>query len=69
MIQDIKKVKELRSELKNFIHDKIKNLSEHLEKLELKGRLDIMVKLMLLAMSKNNNISATYRERDKWDFD
>jgi len=69
MSQNIKTVKDLRSELKNFIHDEIKNLPETLEELEPKERLDILVKLMPFALPKNNSISATYGEPDTWDLD
>jgi len=69
MSQNIKTVKDLRSELKNFIHDEIKNLTETLEELEPKERLDILVKLMPFALPKNNSISATYGEPDTWDLD
>jgi len=67
--QDIKTVKQIRSELKNFIYDEIQNLPDSLNKLEPKERLEMLVKLMPYALPKNGKISATYGEPSSWDLD
>ena len=69
MSQDIKTVKQLRSELKNFIYDEIQNLPESLKELEPKERLEMLVKLMPYALPKNDKISATYGEPTNWNFE
>lgn len=67
MSQDIKTVKNLRSELKNFIHDEIKNLPETLEELKSKDRIELLDKLLPYALQKNETIISSYGEPTSWD--
>jgi len=62
MSKDTKTVKQIRSELKNFIHDEIQKLPETLKELEPKERLDFLVRLMPYALPKSDKISATFGE-------
>jgi len=66
MSQDIKTVKQIRSELKNCIHDEIQKLPESLNELEPKERLEMLVKLMPYTLPKNDKISATYGESENF---
>jgi len=54
--KDTKTTKQLRAELKNLIHDEFQKLPETLENMEPKQRLDILIKLLPYAMSKNEKI-------------
>lgn len=67
MNQDNKTVKQIRSELKSFIHDEIQNLPETLKDLEPKERLEFLVKLMPYALPKSSKVNASYGE--PFDFD
>lgn len=62
MSQDIKTVKQIRSELKNVMHDEVLKLPETLKGLEPKDRLDILIRLMPFALPKNDKVNATYGE-------
>lgn len=69
MSNESKTVKQIRSELKNLIHEEIQQLPETLKELKPKERLDILVKLMPYTLPKNDKISATYGEPTSWDID
>lgn len=62
MCQDIKTVKQLRSVLKNCIHNELENLPELLKELKPKERLELLVKLLPYALPKNNKVTASYGE-------
>jgi hypothetical protein len=62
MSQDIKTVKQIRSELKNVMHDEVLKLPETLKGLEPKDRLDILIRLMPFALPKSDKVNATYGE-------
>lgn len=44
--------RELRTALKNILHKEIKTIPEHLNKLEPKDRLEMLIKLLPYAMPK-----------------
>lgn len=69
MSKDLKTVKQIRSTLKNCIHDEFEKLPELLEKLKPKERLELLVKLLPYALPKNNKVTASYGEPSSWDFD
>jgi len=68
MGKDIKTVKQIRLELKNFIHDEIQNLPETLKGLEPKERLNFLVRLMPYALPKSDKVNATYGEPFKTEW-
>lgn len=47
-----KLTKELRTALKNILHDEIELLPDHFKELEVKDRLDLLVKLLPYALPK-----------------
>jgi hypothetical protein len=66
-----KLTKELRRVLKDLLHQELEKLPDHLDSLESKERLDILVKLMPYAMPK---VEAIHYNRDEpnpfnWDFE
>lgn len=64
MSQDIKTVKQIRSALKNCIHNEFEQLPELLKELKPKERLELLVKLLPYALPKSNNVTASYGEMD-----
>lgn len=65
MAEQNKTVKELRAVLKDFMYKELENLSETLEDMEPKEKLDILIKLMPYAMPKNDTVSFSYGEPDE----
>lgn len=54
--------KELRSVLKEILYQELEVIQEHLELLEPKERLELLIKLMPFVMPKTTNISHTTNE-------
>ena len=69
MSQDLKTAKQLRSALKNCVHNEFEKLPELLEELKPKERLELLVKLLPYALPKNNKVTASYGEPTSWDVD
>jgi len=62
--------KELRSVLKNILHQEIELLPDHFKKLEPKDRLELLVKLLSFALPKVEPESYQIGEggiSDSWD--
>jgi hypothetical protein len=62
-----KLTKELRAVLKNIMHQEIELLPEHLSKLEIKERLELLVKLLPFAMPKVEAVNYQENEPTLWD--
>ena len=65
-----KLTKELRSVLKNILHQEIELLPDHFKKLEPKDRLELLVKLLSFALPKVEPESYQIGEggiSDSWD--
>lgn len=62
-----KLTKELRAVLKNIMHQEIELLPEHLSKLEIKERLELLVKLLPFAMPKVEAVNYQENEPTFWD--
>ena len=64
-----KLTKELRSALKNILHQEIELLPEHFNKLEPKDRLELLIKLLPFALPKIEAVN--YKENEpfqsEWD--
>ena len=58
--------KELRIVLKNFLFEELKNMPDHLEKLDTKERLELIIKLLPYALPKVTNVSHTTNEPIEW---
>jgi len=69
MSDDLKTAKQLRSVLKNCIHNEFEKLPELLEELKPKERLELLVKLLPYALPKNKEVSVSYGESTSWDLD
>jgi len=69
MSDDLKTAKQLRSVLKNCIHNEFEKLPELLEELKPKERLELLVKLLPYALPKNKEVSVSYGELTSWDLD
>ena len=54
--------KELRSALKNIIHDEIEQLPDHFAKLDAKERIELLVKMMPFVLPRVEVISPTANE-------
>lgn len=64
-----KLTKELRAALKNILAKELETIPKHLEKLEPKDRLEIIVKLMPYAMPKIETVSMDKGEPTSWELD
>ncbi len=62
-----KLTKELRTALKNILHQEIELLPDHFNKLEPKDRLELLVKLLPFALPKVEPANYTISEPDSWD--
>jgi hypothetical protein len=62
-----KLTKELRAVLKNILHQEIELLPEHFIKLELKDRLELLVKLLPFAVPKIEAVNYQENEPIQWD--
>lgn len=60
--------KELRSALKNILHDEIEKLPEHLATLDAKDRIELLVKIMPFVLPRVEVIKATANEPDEFDW-
>ena len=69
MNEDVKTAKQIRSALKNCIHNEFEKLPELLEELKPKERLELLVKLLPYALPKNKEVSVSYGEPASWDLD
>lgn len=69
MSQDLKTAKQLRSVLKNCMHNEFEKLPELLEELNPKERLELLVKLLPYALPKNKEVFVSYGESTSWDLD
>jgi hypothetical protein len=58
---------ELRSLLKNVVHREIELLTEHLSKLDVSERLDLLIKLLPFAVPKVELINYQDDEPTFWD--
>lgn len=58
--------KELRSALKNILHQELESLPDHLSKLEVKDRLDLLVKLLPFVLPKVEAVSHKENEPLDW---
>ena len=59
--------KELRSVLKDILYQELKKIQEHLEILNPKDRLELLIKLMPYALPKVTSISHKTNEPLDWD--
>ena len=57
-----KLTKELRTVLKDFIYEELKTLQEHLNQLETRERLAVIIKILPYALSKVSSTSHTTDE-------
>jgi hypothetical protein len=64
-----KLTKELRAALKDLLHQELQNLPEHLNSLEPKDRLEILVKLLPYALPKVEAVNYTENEPMDWGID
>ena len=58
--------KELRTILKDLIHEELSQLPFHLDSLEAKDRLEILIRIMPYALPKVNNVSSKEDEPFDW---
>lgn len=58
--------KELRTVLKDLIHEELSQLPTYLDSLETKDRLEILIRLLPYAMPKVNNVSSKEDEPIDW---
>ena len=58
--------KELRSVLKDIVYQELEEIEKHLDELEPKERLELVLKLMPYTLPKVNNISHTTNEPFDW---
>ena len=61
--------KELRSALKDIVYQELEKIEEHLDELEPKERLELVLKLMPYTLPKVKNISHTTNEPLDWGMD
>lgn len=58
---------ELRSILKDLLHNELNNFESHLNQLEPKERIQVLIKLMPYVFPKLESISHTTNEPFEWD--
>ena len=58
--------KELRTVLKDLLFEELKSIPDHLEKLDTKERLELIIKLLPYALPKVNSVSHTTNEPIEW---
>ena len=61
--------KELRSVLKDILYQELEEIEKHLNELEPKERIELVLKLMPYTLSKVNSISHTTNEPFDWGMD
>lgn len=64
-----KLTKELRKALKDLLYQELENLPEHLNSLEPKDRLEILIKLLPYAIPKVEPVHHTTNEPTDWGFE
>ena len=57
---------ELRTLLKNFIHEELEELPVRLDGLEVKDRVEILIKILPYILPKVNNVNLNEDEPLKW---
>ena len=62
-----KLTKELRSVLKDILYQELEQIQEHLETLNPKERVELLIKLMPYALPKVTSVSHTTNETLDWD--
>ena len=62
-----KLTKELRSVLKDILYQELEQIQEHLETLNSKERVELLIKLMPYALPKVTSVSHTTNEPLDWD--
>lgn len=60
--------RELRTVLKNILHNEIELISEHFSKLEPKDRLELLIKFLPYAVPKLENVNFGTHEPLDFDF-
>ena len=58
--------KELRTVLKDLLFEELQNIPDHLEKLNTKERLELIIKLLPYALPKVTSVSHTTNEPIEW---
>ena len=58
--------KELRTVLKDLLFEELQNIPDHLEKLDTKERLELIIKILPYALPKVTSISHTTNEPLEW---
>lgn len=61
--------KELRKVLKDLLYQELETLSSHLDSLESKERLEILIKLLPYAVPKVESVNYQENEPTDWCFD
>ena len=61
-----KLTKELRSVLKDILYQELEQIQEHLETLNPKERVELLIKLMPYALPKVTSVSHTTNEQLDW---
>ena len=61
--------REIRTALKNILHQEIELLPEHFDRLEPKDRLEILVKLLPYALPKVEAVNYSENEPMDWGLD
>lgn len=62
-----KLTRELRTALKNILHQEIELLPEHFESLEPKYRLEILIKLLPFVLPKVDSVNQNENEPFEWN--
>ena len=60
--------KELRTILKNVLYNELENIEAHLDSLEPKQRIELLIKLIPFILPKVDKIGHTYNEPFEMDF-
>ncbi|MDG2058574.1 MAG: hypothetical protein P8J34_00270 [Flavobacteriales bacterium] len=60
--------KELRTILKNVLYNEFENIEAHLDSLEPKQRIELLIKLIPFILPKVDKIGHTYNEPFEMDF-
>jgi hypothetical protein len=63
-----KLTKELRTLLKDFIYNELENMTDYLEQMTPKDKVEIIIKLLPYAMPKIDNINYSVHEPLSYDY-
>jgi len=63
-----KLTKELRVILKNLLHKELEGLPDHLNTLEPRDRIELLIKFLPYALPKVNNVNCSRDEKDGFDW-